>query len=50
MSTMLFGVTPNDPATYITIAVVMGTVAALAAWVPAARAMRVAPTHALRQE
>ncbi len=50
MTTMLFGVTPHDPWTFGTIAALMCTVAVLATYPPARRAMRVQPTQALRQE
>jgi ABC-type antimicrobial peptide transport system permease subunit len=45
---LLYEVTPNDPVTVVAAVVVMGTVAALAAWIPARRASRVDPMVALR--
>jgi putative ABC transport system permease protein len=48
--TKLYGVTPADPAAYGVIAVLLLTVTALAAALPAWRAARVAPNVALREE
>ena len=50
MKALLFGVTPGDPAVYVTIATVLMFVAALACWIPARRAMRVNPIVALRTD
>jgi putative ABC transport system permease protein len=50
MSAMLFGVTPRDPRTFITVAALLTCVALSATWFPARRAIRVAPIQALRQE
>ena len=50
MSTMLFGVSPTDPATFATVALSLLAVALLACYVPALRATRVDPMKALRFE
>jgi len=50
VATMLYEVTPFDPASYSITALVLLAVAALACYVPARRAMRVDPIVALRQE
>ena len=50
VSSMLFGVTPFDPASYTITAAILLAVAAIACYVPARRAMRVDPLVALRQE
>jgi ABC-type antimicrobial peptide transport system permease subunit len=50
MGTLLFGVRPLDPLTYVAVALGLGATALLASYVPAARAARVAPAEALRRE
>jgi putative ABC transport system permease protein len=50
LETMVFGVTPTDPLTYGGVFLLLTTAAAVAAFVPARRAMRVDPVEALRQE
>jgi len=47
---LLFQVSPRDPGTFGVIAVVLASVAIAAAWLPARRAARVAPTVALGAE
>jgi putative ABC transport system permease protein len=47
---MLFEIEPTDPATFVTLAVVVLATAALATFIPAIRAMRVDPVAALRSE
>jgi putative ABC transport system permease protein len=50
MASMLFGVTPTDPMTFVVFAAVMLLVAVVASFVPARRALRVDPVTALRGE
>lgn len=50
LATMLYGVSPTDPATLAAVIVIVLTVAAAAALVPAVRAARVDPMTALREE
>jgi putative ABC transport system permease protein len=50
MASMLFGVPPTDLVTFLTIALLLSTVAWLAAFLPARRAARVDPMVALRDQ
>jgi putative ABC transport system permease protein len=49
-ASLLFGITARDPATFLGVAAAIVTVALLAAWAPAARAMRVDPAGTLRAD
>jgi len=49
-STLLFGLTPRDPNTFLMAVAVLAAVAALASYVPAFRASRLEPTAALRED
>jgi putative ABC transport system permease protein len=50
LSSLLYGVRPIDPATFSGVALSLGGVALLAAWLPARRATRVDPAVVLRAE
>jgi putative ABC transport system permease protein len=50
LESLLFGVEPNDVATYVTALALLAVVTALASYVPARRAAGVEPLAALRQE
>jgi len=50
LDTLIFGITPRDPATFAAVAILLLVVAFLAALVPAWRATRVDPSSALRAE
>jgi predicted permease len=50
ITSLLFGVTASDPATFAAIATLLTLVASAACWIPARRAMRVDPIVALRYE
>ena len=49
MKTLLFGVPPSDPVTFVEVAALLTLVAAAAAWVPGIRATRVDPVIALKR-
>ena len=50
LSSLLFGVRPNDPLSFASVCLLLAVVAGIATWVPACQAMKVEPSQALRHE
>ena len=48
VATLLYGLEPRDPLTLVSAAVILGTVGAIAGWLPAYRASRIDPAKVLR--
>jgi putative ABC transport system permease protein len=50
LASLLYGVTPFDPLTFIAVPAILGLAALLACLIPAGRAARLNPIVALREE
>jgi putative ABC transport system permease protein len=50
LASVLYGISPRDPAVFATMAVLLLMVALIACWIPARRAAKLNPTVALRAE
>ena len=50
LASQLYGITRQDPLTYLSVAVLLALVALTATWLPARRATRVDPMMSLRSE
>jgi ABC-type antimicrobial peptide transport system permease subunit len=50
MASLLYGVKPSDPATFVAVLLILGGVAVAACYLPGRRATRVNPVVALRDE
>ncbi len=50
IASFLFGVKAVDPLVFVSVPLILSAVALLAVWIPARRAMWIAPSEALRYE
>jgi putative ABC transport system permease protein len=50
LSSLIYGVKPTDPLTFLVVAVLLGAIALMASIIPAYRAAKVEPMVALRYE
>jgi putative ABC transport system permease protein len=48
VETLLYGLQPRDPLTFVAAAVVLAAIGAVAGWLPARRAARIDPARVLR--
>lgn len=50
LSTLLFGISPTDPVTYVSVGILLALAAAAACWMPARATLRLEPSSVLREE
>jgi putative ABC transport system permease protein len=50
LTSLLVGISPSDPATFVAVVILLSGVVLRACWIPAQRATRVRPLVALRYE
>jgi putative ABC transport system permease protein len=50
LSSLIFGLTPRDPATFVAVSLVLAGIAVIAAYIPAERAAKLDPTISLRHQ
>ena len=50
MQTVLYGIRPSDPVTFVEVVLVLLTASLLASWLPARRALKIDPVNALRSD
>jgi ABC-type antimicrobial peptide transport system permease subunit len=50
VANLIYGVSPNDPTVFVSIAAAIAAIALVSSWIPARRAARIDPIIALRDE
>ena len=50
MTSMVYAIRPNDPLTFFIVAILVGAISIVAAYIPARRAARIEPLVALREQ